>query len=505
MTSILTGILLISGFLFILIFLYSLSKRNRVSGLFSLMCLAVAIYVIGYAFELRSQNVEQIKFFLAVEYFGAPFMPAFWLLFAYKFYFNRNSLLKMNVAVMIVPILTLFFCVTNDYHHLFYTDISAIPYEDIVIANLSKGPWYYVYAVYSYLILLLGIAVFYRSWRDSHLTMKTPALLMLIGTLSCGIFSIVYLAGLSPLGLDLAPFGLCVLAIFYFIALFRYNFLELGEIIRSAVFLEISDGIMVVDNRKRLLDFNNAAKKVFPWLDIKNIGLDLSCLENARQIVEHTDKHFEIEVTQDGNPRYYEFRVTDLSSKNRILGSVLFFHNITKQREMIEALDNMASYDSLTQVYNRRRLIDEAELYAQRAIRHLGSLSVLMIDIDLFKKVNDEFGHLTGDEVIRAVIRICKERLRSSDIIGRYGGEEFLVVLPESSLEDALNIAEHIRKHIEDLEIISQDNLIKITVSIGVASAAGSREGINVMQVINRADKALYQAKHNGRNRVSTE
>lgn len=505
MADTLSKILFFEGILFIILFLYSLTKhRNRVSGLFSIMCLSVLIYIIGYGFELRSINVEQITFFIKLEYFGSSFMTVFWLLFSYKFYFNKNASLRFILVVMIIPILTLFFCVTNEYHNLFYSNISVLKFEDFMIASLDKGPWYYVNVLYSYLVLIIGISVFYRLWRHSNYSIKTQSFLMFIGTLFPAISNLIYLAGLSPYGLDLMPFGFSLLAICYFIALFKYDFLDLDEIVRSVSFSEIDEGIIVVDDRNRLIDFNNAAQKLFGWLDNKNIGMDITELEEAKDIIGHKKSSYEIEIIQNGILKYYEFRVTYLKEKNKVLGSVFIIHDITKRKEMMQALDDMASYDSLTQVFNRRRLMEEAEKEAQRVKRHKGCLSVLIIDIDYFKNINDQYGHLAGDEVIKSIINSFKERLRSTDIIGRYGGDEFIIILPDSKLDDSLFIAEIIRKHIEDLEIDFYNIKIKVTVSIGVSSISIKNKDINILQVINEADIALYDAKNKGRNYVSS-
>lgn len=506
MIIILSNILFVIGFLFAILFLYSLFKyRNRISGLFALMCLAVAIYVIGYGFELRSENIEQIGFFLKIEYFGSPFMTTFWLLFSYKFYFNKNPSLKFKIIVMVIPVLTLFFNVTNEYHHLFYKNISVIYYHDFLIARLSKGPWYFVNVVYSYLVMLCGGIVFYKAWKNSLYAMRKQSFLMFIGTLCPAIMNFVYLFGFSPYGLDLLPFGFSILAVFYFIALFRYDFLDIGEIFRSVIFAEIREGIIVVDDKKRLIDFNTAAQRVFSSLNAVNIGVNLLKLEKLKKLLEYKTSSFEIEIVQEGYSKYYEVRITNLNKNNKIVGFVFFIHDVTEQREMIHRLENMASYDELTQVYNRRRLMEEAQKEELRIKQNNGILSILMIDIDLFKQINDKYGHLAGDEIIKAVIRTCKNGLRSTDIIGRYGGEEFVIILPESNLENSLIIAEYIRKHVEDMEVIYDGDIIKVTISIGVASSEGGVGVFNVMKVINRADLALYNAKSSGRNKVGSE
>ncbi len=502
MTGILSDLLFLIGLIFFVFFFYSLSKqRNRFAALFSIMCLTVAIYVIGYGFELRAQTVDEIKFFLKMEYFGSPFMTAFWLLFAYKFRFNRTPSLKIHILVFLIPLLTLFFSVTNEYHHLLYTSVSAVQYDGFIIARLVKGPWYYVYVTYSYGVLLLGIAVFYLAWRQTQYKTKTQAFWMLFGSIWPGLFDLIYLFGFSPYGLDIAPFAFSILAACYFNALFRYDFLDLKDIIRSVTFSEINEGIIVIDDRYRLIDFNRAAREFFSWLEDKNIGLELSSFPEGKTILEQKNNLFEIEIKTGNIRRYCEFRVTPLR-EGKVLGYTYFVRDISEQKKMMQELNRMASYDPLTQVYNRRRLLEEAEKELLRAKRHYRCFSVLMMDLDHFKNVNDQYGHLAGDEVIRSVIQSCREIIRATDIIGRYGGEEFIIVLSETGWENACQIAECIRELIAGLEVPFHGEIIRITVSIGVVAVLGSNDKISIRDIINKADQALYQAKNNGRNQV---
>ncbi len=124
-----------------------------------------------------------------------------------------------------------------------------------------------------------------------------------------------------------------------------------------------------------------------------------------------------------------------------------------------------------------------------------------MLDIDLFKNINDNYGHVAGDTVIKAVAKECKERLRPSDIIGRYGGEEFLFLLPSTNIESASIVADNIRQIIEKMKVPFNNGVIKLTVSIGVSSYFGFGDA-ELKDLIHNADIALYKAKNNGRNRV---
>lgn len=506
MIGIFSSILFLFGMSFFILFLYSLTRqRNNLSAPFACMCLAISIYISGYVCELQSSNIEQISFALKAEYFGAPFMSGFWMLLSYKFLFKKTAPFKTVVFIMLLPVITLFLSVTNEYHHLIYTRIAAIQQDGYLLSQLSKGPWYYVNIGYAYCVQIFGMAVFFKAWRTKMYLHKIQAFWMFWGSIWPALVNLIYVAGLSPLDLDLTPFGLSISAVFFYIAIFRYGFLELQEIVKDVTFLGIEEGILVIDDKNRLIDFNQACKDIFSWLHPNQIGTNIITFPEGKAILEQTNQnHFEIKIRKGNAAEYYEFRRTPLIDRKTNLGFVYFIQNITKQKEMIQALNDIASYDSLTEIYNRRRLMEETEKELFRMKRYGNCLSLLMIDIDHFKIVNDQFGHQAGDEVLKSLANCCKEQIRRTDTIGRYGGEEFLIILPETNEGDALFIAENIRKSIEELEFCFNNEAISITVSIGIKTAYRYENNLNVEFIIKGADNAMYYAKNNGRNQVSS-
>lgn len=164
-----------------------------------------------------------------------------------------------------------------------------------------------------------------------------------------------------------------------------------------------------------------------------------------------------------------------------------------------QKLVQMARVDGLTGVYNRRYLDMRLKEELDRCRRHGNSFSLLILDIDHFKKINDRHGHLCGDYVLRDLARKLQQQLRTTDIIGRYGGEEFCCLLPETSLQQALIFAERCRDKIAK-ELFSCDgHTISITISLG---ATEQQDGDTLEGIVRRADVALYEAKHGGRNLV---
>jgi diguanylate cyclase (GGDEF)-like protein len=152
-------------------------------------------------------------------------------------------------------------------------------------------------------------------------------------------------------------------------------------------------------------------------------------------------------------------------------------------------------------VYNRRHFFSLAQNELNRAMRYNRELSIILFDIDHFKSVNDTFGHLVGDQVLETLSSYCKSNLRSFDIIGRYGGEEFIILLPETSLKRASQIAERLRKQALGIHITTPGGTPGITISLGVAGIRGGDQ-ITLDELIGAADQALYKAKKAGRNQA---
>lgn len=172
--------------------------------------------------------------------------------------------------------------------------------------------------------------------------------------------------------------------------------------------------------------------------------------------------------------------------------------------KMIDGMKNLSLKDSLTGIYNRRYINEKLPVEIINASLSEQSLSIIMADIDFFKKVNDSYGHLIGDCTLKNFANTLSGCIkRESDWVARYGGEEFIICLPGAGNEKAMEIAEHIRRIIENKLIICGEQVIKITASFGVCSVKPT-QGVSVENLIECADKKLYIAKNNGRNRVES-
>ncbi len=238
---------------------------------------------------------------------------------------------------------------------------------------------------------------------------------------------------------------------------------------------------------------------LFPAHQAKQFAeIDQEILSSQKEAV------VDLKIDTVSGPRYLHTR--NIALRNNA-GRVRFLlgvaTDVTEEKHLRDELQNLASHDSLTGMLNRRVVMERLNAEVARATRYGSELSLIIFDVDHFKQVNDTYGHQAGDRVLRDLAETVGQVTRASDIVGRYGGEEFLLVLPMTDSKSAEELAERMRKRIEDIlikQMSEPEYSIRITISLGVASLTAERQ--SSAELIHAADEALYNAKREGRNRV---
>ncbi len=209
------------------------------------------------------------------------------------------------------------------------------------------------------------------------------------------------------------------------------------------------------------------------------------------------------------NKRWYQCRDQAIRWIDGRLVRLEIATDITDRKHVEEELraakkyaEELAQKDELTGLNNRRAFFEQGHLIFEQSKRFGRPISVIMMDIDHFKMINDNYGHSIGDMVLQAVAELLQRLVREIDIVARMGGEEFAFALPETGLEDAANLAERLRSEVEKLVVINDGHQIKITASFGVVTCKNSDESIEAL--LTNSDDALYVAKKNGRNQIKT-
>ncbi|WP_232771179.1 sensor domain-containing diguanylate cyclase [Colwellia sp. 75C3] len=216
---------------------------------------------------------------------------------------------------------------------------------------------------------------------------------------------------------------------------------------------------------------------------------------NKKQVIEETTEN------DEGGTCHYISTKVPFNRPDKLPALIGFSTDVTELFKLKEEFKKLANTDPLTNLYNRRFFTEQSGKEYQRAKRYSLSMTLISIDIDHFKSINDQYGHPAGDQVLIEVAKQLQENLRQTDILARIGGEEFSILLPETSPQSAMAFAERIREEQSKLTIIGDwQGEITLSVSIGVSSFLATDEAFD--DLFSRADKALYQAKNSGRNKV---
>jgi diguanylate cyclase (GGDEF)-like protein len=267
--------------------------------------------------------------------------------------------------------------------------------------------------------------------------------------------------------------------------------------------------MVVLGPGKRIIDYNKAAEKFFESINIslKNCPID-QLLAHEQELLEifESEASRDFSLVIDGEERFFEIDAVQLGDTHdgntRMLKSI---RDVTEERKIQEKLKFLATTDTLSGLCNRAEFMDLAQREFVLAQKSNEELALLLMDLDNFKVINDTFGHAAGDEIIREMGSIILNSFRKSDISGRIGGEEFAVILKNTSLDEAKMAAEKVRKIIARRKVIYGDQEIRLTVSIGVAAIRGGTKDIkDIEDFLKMADDALYKAKAGGRNAVVT-
>lgn len=494
---------------FLVAYAWPKRKLPMVQAFMALMASA-AVYTLAYALQGFCTTVEMLRFWNRIEYVGIATLPSCWLVLAFRYTGHDYCGVRWIRAVLVgMPTVTILLNFTTELHGLCYASIGITQTEGLSRLAFSPGPWYYIHNGYINIAAAVGVLLLVEQIMTAKdRSSRRRSLLMLAGAVAPWIAYGIYQLGRTPWGLDTGPFGVVASGLFYAAGLFRLGMLDLVPIARERVFDAIAEAVIVFDMRERLVDYNTAASLILPILPKTPIGAPVAEVLTvfpmlAAQVADGVPG-VDIELNDGRTTRYLYARFAPITNRfGKKVGGTLMLSDVTDRELLMRKLEQIAVFDGLTGLHNRRSLMEQFDKELSRAKRHKRPLSLIMLDLDHFKNTNDQWGHLAGDAVLRAVAVVCRETVRGHDFIGRYGGEEIAILLPETGIDNAAMIAERIRQKIADILVAHGDLLIRSTASFGVASL-DRIETANVDGLIQAADTALYRAKGEGRNCVRT-
>jgi diguanylate cyclase (GGDEF)-like protein len=498
-----------TGILFLL-WGYAYRKREENQArTFMWLMVSLLIWTICYILGLASDDLAGKIFWLRMKYLGSVSAPIIWFMFSLQFTQNENVLTpRVKAAFWSFYLITLGVVFTSSWQTWMWGRIWIEP--GLLEEQVTHGWYFWFYLVVSYLLILVSAWLYIRFlWVVPAIYQKQSSL-MAVGSL----IPLLGRIALDAFGLNLIPqldevilFFLASSLIFS-VALFRYSVLSIMPVAYAQVFQSMQIGIIVLDPQKRVIELNPSAQKMFSVNSSNYQGIPMGTLWPPINDLEmESETTIDLEIPATDVKHCYQLRTTTIHNRSgRPSGYLILSTDITQQKKDAIALEKLATEDGLTSLLNRRTFMAMAEIEHQRVLRYHHSYAVILFDLDHFKRVNDIHGHQCGDEVLQEVAKRCKANLRSMDLFGRYGGEEFVILVPEIDAQATLAVAEKIRRVISDTPIPLEkaNQSLKITASIGVAIFTSEEEaGLNLETMLSRSDKMLYVSKKNGRNRVT--
>ena len=480
---------------------------------------------------LEAKDPNWQLFWFDVLTFGAIMgTPAFWA-FGVEFTNHKHWLTLKNILLInFIPVVSVLLGWTTKYHGLFYAvrDLTTkLPNGDW---NFTPGPFYWVYIVYSYSVAIFTIGLIVRAFFQASPAHRGQFATILFGTLiplAGNLLYILFVGVGKGQNIDPTPLLFTVMGGIYAYGLLHYRLFDVVPIARHTLVENMQDGVIVVDAQNRVVDVNSSALRWLKWDQSYPVGRDVKELLKTWfdqfsnfpvNIYVQTEVH-----TTGITETYFDLRIEPILNKEKVLtGRLIVFRDITRQKmaekALFEAHDRLklhlkeiellqdelreqAIRDPLTGLFNRRYMEETLERELARAAREGISIGICMADIDQFKSFNDQHGHRAGDMILKNLADIFTTYSRAGDVVCRYGGEEFLILMPGADLDVTARRAEDWRRAFEQAKVEHEGESLYATLSLGVA--VFPQQGTTSDELLKQADDALYLSKHNGKNQVN--
>jgi diguanylate cyclase (GGDEF)-like protein len=487
-------------------------KRKGTTGLpavFLTLCgLGVAIYDFGYAMEIHASTLEAVFFWVRFEHCGIQFIPPLWLMFSLSIMGKWKKANPLRIALLLaLPAVALVCSQTLGGLNLLHPNPRLATGEALSLFEYDRGWPIYLTTALQSVYLVVSFALFTIGFMRGGPMPRAQTALYWFGSTVPWVGSLIYNSGSAPYNIDITPFLMSISVGIFMIGFLKIGILDIAPVARTVIFEDMKDGVLVIDRRGKITDFNPGMGTILPLLRAVKTGANVrTALAGYGELLGLLDRAppstIDFKPSDKPDAPFYHVasaRLKDKSGKG--IGMLLTFHDMTEMKELQRRLEVMATHDDLTGLYNRRYLNQYAKAQIEEAKAFGCEFSLIMLDLDHFKRVNDTFGHSVGDEALIQVAEILRQAVDGEDCaVGRFGGEELLAILPRTDAAAARAVAEKARAAISARRIPCEGVSLSITASFGVSSLTPVCDTLKELLIA--ADLALYEAKNTGRNKV---
>ncbi|WP_342780092.1 diguanylate cyclase [Cohnella terricola] len=539
-------------YLFIMLFILFVSviAVNRITmthKVYLAFHFIMMLWPLGH-FAIKLTDFPDVQlFFINLSFVALGMLGPGWLFFVF-FLTNRSIQLKWSrIALYISPAVLCVAAALWNPDRLFMSSV-----RDNYMDRLY-GPLFWVLVLVQFAYLFIAMMNMFHALKTvNSVNQKKQLATALIGMFVLTGFGLldvlvnVLLSEWIPIIPGLLSSGILLSDLCFVFAIYRYGVFDILSMAQRDIIEHMTTGVIVVDENDKVLEVNRGATPLVQVTKGDTFEMEkfLAPLQVQGEVYEflyrynhHPYERLQMEFSlQENSGRHVSIQISPvLDNRRTLLGRIITFHDVSELRKLVvemnrknealhernlelisiqeelfrvnQKLEQMAVTDGLTGCYNRRYLMQQLEHEVLLNMRYQIPFAIFLFDIDHFKQINDKYGHLVGDEVIRSTANIVRSMLRRTDILARYGGEEFTVYLPHTNREQSELLAEKIMLAVGENLVDAGLDKVHITISMGVLSESSENLKINdpkeyLREVFASADSALYKAKNGGRNRV---
>jgi len=474
------------------------NKKNY----FLLMQTMIVVYLFGYFIELTSTNIEEAFAGAKIMYMGAAFVSTFVFFFLCDYCELKLHPLFVRGPLLIISLAAALILWVTKLDYLIYAEFS---FNESLAHHLSFTPGNLYYLLHLYPIICMAFslaALLYRlkKWKEKY---REQLLILIVCLLLPFITEVVYfitvIAGINADHIYLTPYAMALMNVCLFMGVVRFSIFEIFSMTTISAMDFIRDGFVVVDNKNNFLLSNPTAVELLPGIaklvkgesifSLRDWPVELGDMENGS-----------LDFSSDKGANHFKASISPVFGQNNtLIAKIVLFNDVTENVALMKKLEDAAYIDALTGLYNRKHFFELAKGNIEKAERHNQTIYTAMLDLDFFKQINDTYGHVAGDMALAKAASVIRHAIRSYDLLGRYGGEEFIMLVTELENTEVSKMMERVRKNMENTVIRYENVEIRFTCSIGLSQFA---PGDTLESSIKKADEALYAAKHSGRNHV---
>lgn len=496
-----------------------------------------------------TDNPDYQLFFINLSFVSMGMLGPSWLIFVYFMTGRAAAVRSVRLLAFVAPAMLILALAMWNPGLQFMSPVGD------TYMNREYGPIFWVLVLMQFAYFFIALMSMFQALKSvTAVNQRKQLAITLIGMFVLSGFGVldilvnVLLAKWLPVVPGLLGTGILLSHLCYVAAIYRFGIFDLLSMAHRDIFEHMTTGIVVIDDNGKVLEINKGAAPFLRIAKGEQFEMDkfLSPVQAQGEVYEflyrythHPFERIQMEYAlQDAAGKHVSIQISPITDDRKsLLGRVITFHDVSELRKLVDEmnrknealhernlelitiqeelfrlnqkLEQMAVTDALTGCFNRRYLMQQLEHEVLLNVRYRIPFSVFLFDIDFFKQINDRYGHLIGDEVIRSTADIVRAKLRRTDILARYGGEEFTVYLPHTNREQAELLADRIMHAVGSNFVLAGNERVQVTISMGVVSETCDDFQVDnpkeyLRDLFSRADAALYKAKNEGRNRVVT-